>query len=305
MSNSRTLTLVLLVTLISGSSLGKTLAMPLPSVAGLVFHLDADDPTTISTVAGNRVDQWDDKSSSNNNALSTVVGQRPLYVPGAWDGGVGLSRGVVRFASATDEIMITQNNSPFSGSGFGITVFSVFKLNNAVANFSSIVSQSPQNGGTPGEGMSFVIGSTQGGAAFTDQWGPDGRRAANAVPVAGDGQIVTWSVNQWLNHQTSAEIFYNGVAETMNTYSSDAGPTLDANPFRIGNWDETRGANDMVFPGDIGEILIYSGALSTNDRQSIEAYLDAKWFQVQPVPEPSTLALFSLGLIALIKRKRR
>ena len=276
----------MMATGLMAAAVGLVLVSPLegaPVKAGLELWLDANDASTLSTtnVAGaDRVTQWQDKSLNANHAQragSPAAATHPEYV--TTTSNLGNGRPAVRYTTGTDQILITQNNSPFSGTSFASTVFSVVRINSAVGNYSSVVSQSPIN---VYKGMSYVIGSTQGGAAFTDVWKPHGRRAAAAVPTGGTGQIVTWEVPQWATNPTTARIYYDGAAQTMSTYGTSGSINLTANPFRIGNWDQNRPTDDMVFPGDVGEVIVYSRVVNTAERIITDNYLGSK-YDISPI----------------------
>ena len=77
-----------------------------------------------------------------------------------------------------------------------------------------------------------------------------------------------------------------------------------------------------AWEGDIAELIFYDEALSDYDRRGVEMYLNDKWglgitpysegtfnpnvyaLGLEPVPEPSALALIALGGSLLLLRKR-
>jgi hypothetical protein len=77
------------------------------------------------------------------------------------------------------------------------------------------------------------------------------------------------------------------------------------------------GSSSEVGGGDIGELLVYNAALSQADRQSVEAYLVAKWLPTAPVvdaaPQPvsafvgeyATLTVVAAGLAPLSYQWRK
>lgn len=65
---------------------------------------------------------------------------------------------------------------------------------------------------------------------------------------------------------TTSSLFKNGVAQTIQTSSSSI-PEIAANPFVLGQW--ANGGADLM--GSISEIEVFASALSTADRQLLEA----------------------------------
>ena len=251
------------------------------SSANLNFWFDADDAATLSASGGSSgyVDQWNNKADGGTNNAVGVGTQRPQLVPNAMNG-----KPVVRFGAGVDgsaynDILMTQSPSGFSGGAFGTTVITVVRLNVAPLVFSSVVSQSPD---VVGGGMSYIIAGRTGGAAGTDHWAPAGAYVNPPVPV-GNQKVVSWVVPQWADHPNGTRIFYDGVEHATEPYAGGAA-SLVPGPLRIGNWHE--GRTDMVFPGDIAEVLVYDNALSDTDRQNVEAHLQEKWV---PPPPPVVL----------------
>jgi autotransporter-associated beta strand protein len=104
------------------------------------------------------------------------------------------------------------------------------------------------------------------------------------------------------------EIFINGVAG--NTFTPNV-PHLISGVSGLlrGGWATAIGDywgnanNRRSYFGDIGEILVYDRWLSTADRQTVEAYLQNKWFGSSPVVPtdvlPASTALIVSGGAAL------
>jgi hypothetical protein len=247
------------------------------SSGSLVFWLDANDASTLGVGFDDYVDTWDDKSAAANHTDS-IDDERPKFVPDAF--GPGLNG--VRFGSGEDgtpfnDNMLSLNTSPFSGSDFAITTIAVFQLAGPQVTFSSLLGQSPG-----GSGMSFNVGNRNGGGAFTDHWQPAGW--SSTLPVGATEEsplslstrktIVAWSTPQWDLHEENTDIYYDGTKVPGTTYGT-GGSTLNPGEFIVGNWSITR--NDMVFLGDLAELLVYEGQLTDSDRQSVDQYLGSKW----------------------------
>jgi hypothetical protein len=229
----------------------------------LCLWLDAADSATVTLDAGNRVTRWADKSNYGNDAVATTP---PLLLADAIN-----SLDVVRFGEGgvTDEMLTTEQESPFFGEDFAVTVLAVSRLHSPVLNFSSLLSQAPGQTG----GMAFTISEYIGGAAGTDYWAPGGIAGTVRLPLA-TANLTTWVIPHWGNHQTNGRIYYDRLEQEVVSYGAPV-PALNAGAFRIGNWNPN--SNDMQFPGDVGELVVYTGALSDEDRQAVEVYLGRKW----------------------------
>jgi hypothetical protein len=83
----------------------------------------------------------------------------------------------------------------------------------------------------------------------------------------------------------------DGNTETISdTYADTFAPTASQNLY-IGAHVTASGFPDSAFSGNIDELRISSGALAAN--------------QLLNAPEPSSLALFAVGAISLLRRRRR
>ena len=97
----------------------------------------------------------------------------------------------------------------------------------------------------------------------------------------------------WTNYY--ANLTAGGPLVTSGPFTNSAGtyPMGAAREFGIGG----RYDGQEAFPGFIDEVNLYSTALSSSDFQ-------AHLTQLAVVPEPSTVALLSLGLLSLARRRR-
>jgi hypothetical protein len=114
------------------------------------------------------------------------------------------------------------------------------------------------------------------------------------------------------NQMTVGTARYNGSTfELFQHDISSNGQTASAN-YNLNTGDSTINIGGGVyspynnFNGDIAEILVYSGALSDNDRISVDNYLYNK-YTTNPVAilEPGTLALMGILLVGLGFKKRK
>jgi len=160
------------------------------------------------------------------------------------------------FTNGNGEYFDSVKLSPFSGNGFAITVMAVVNQN-STGNYHGILTQNEQDGV---DSMAFM---SYNGKFGTDHWSPGGRRISTA---ASNNQVymVTWTITQWSQHQTtSQQIYLDGESQTTEAYSTDTVGSLVQDYFRIGNWQLNRA--DMDFDGQIYCVSCYNRALSSQE----------------------------------------
>lgn len=186
---------------------------------------------------GALVSDWLDQSGQLRD-LSQSGSQRPLLKLAIQNG-----KPVVRFDGTNDAMTsatITTKNEPF-------TVFTVAKRASAAAN----------------------------GAIF-DGKTTNGRILLNNVPqyrilggTAAGTSDALWHALSMIANASSDQLWVDG-ASVIGPSAQGTG-VLDG--YTVGS--DATAANWLN--GDIAEVLIYDTALGTTDRQSVEAYLKAKW----------------------------
>ena len=224
-------------------------------IAGCSLWLDATDSTTAFqdtagtsrvTATGQTVRRWNDKSGRGCNA--TQSGNAPL-----WN-----SAGYMTFAATSAQnLRLPDSTLPSSAATGTYSLFAVMR---------------PTTSG----GMLTIISS---GSAGTNQF--------NALQIGSDGRLM----NLWYNNDVGggsvplntfsiASAIYTGASRsvfltgsTVNTTSSTGwAGTISNNCIGIES-----ATNNWAFTGDIGELIVYSNALSTTQRQTLESYLAWKW----------------------------
>lgn len=234
-----------------------------PITTGLLLWLDADDAATL-TVVGSDVTAWEDKASSAvfslpsggiAPTLNTTYFQRPSV-----DFGLGTQSVVLR----------TSTPVAFSRP---ITIFQTLYWPSTSSTYAAlslqdgVASNALQGGATPSS--AFVYRSTQGSGGLQTTAAPPlaYAYATNQSTVA----TGAWHtiVYQTPTAMSGAVIRYDGAAVAIAT----AGTAPSSGQF------DTVGSSDGLYlaNGAFAEVLVYDGALSTTDIQSIEAYLTAKW----------------------------
>lgn len=222
---------------------------------------------------------WTDSSGNNDNA-SSLAGSRPTLVSGVTPNGSA----AVNFTSG--EFLTLTSSIAESPSGNGFTVFT-YEASNGDGNSKTIVS-----GGGTGGGFQYRVGG-------------DG---------AGEVQEVLRQSQANLGHSNTAlgttfhliDVAANSSGAAFRTDGAGDG-TASGSAFGTPLSSIGTANGGEFYVGDIAEIRVYAGVLSSTDILSVEAQMRAEF--VTPVPEPSGLALAALGGIGigglLVVRRRR
>ena len=240
----------------------------LPStISGLMIWLKADAITGLSD--GASISSWPDSSGNNLNATQSNTGDQPIYKANIING-----EPVVRFNGTSDYM----ETSDWSGTLTNRTLIAVTTL--ATLN---------PTGNSAGEGIftTQVPGSDNFDSIsyneYTAQHWQNGStnwwRTPNTIPTAAETSLGPHII---VDRQatTDFELWEDGTnLTTTNSYS----PSSATNGFfTIGNRVDgsTYGqgvASNGYWNGDAAELIAYNSALTTAQRQGIEAYLQGKY----------------------------
>jgi hypothetical protein len=257
-----------------GRNVGAGITSPL-DVDSIFYWFDAGQGVfdsvgnTISNFQG--VGEWKDLSGNGHHTTQTTNGARPQYQA---TGGPN-SRPALSF-DGTNDILYSSNH--FWGSD-DLTVFVVgsYSTRNEIEVIAS-------KGSTTGNNLQwFVAGGTTGAMSINT-----GRqlRAYNLGTLAqrawNDGnKSVTSEITTFLSTSVGvANIYANGAAQnvTQHNFSGGDGTIFDSSaaPLTIGGGDFAAGGANFI-QAIISEIIVYSRALTTAERQAIENYLNKKY----------------------------
>ena len=221
-------------------------------IPNLALWLDAADARTVIT-SGPNVTQWNDKS--DNRYIATGF-SNPLYVNNAVN-----NLSAVRFNGTSSYFSIPGNQLDLTTEDFAIF---------AVVQYTPRAAQIP------------IIGKAV-GASATLQWrlsfDPNNIFQIvvfkNSVVISSTSTYTTagWTLFSGVVYRsTSIQGFIN--ATGLNTGGTVAGTLSDTSV----NVEIGRGwSGSHFFNSDMGEILLYKGTVTVNQRQAIEGYLMYKW----------------------------
>lgn len=243
------------------------------NVSGLKIWLDASDISTLFTnesctvpvaADGDKVGGWLDKSGNGNHFTTGTdgyAGFRPTYKTGIQN---GLS--IVRFEGTVGfmEFMQTSNLcTAIFGAADPAEVFIVIKA----ASDPAVGGQT--NGGLWTMGFSITGTSTsypRSDGIVYDSFGSDVLHTVGNLATT----LAQWNLYNSMSRTNDWVARLNGT----QVFTSAASVPAWQQRVRLGKGSAN---NNNFFHGDIGEMLVYGGQLSSGDRTSIEDYLQAKW----------------------------
>ena len=223
-----------------------------PQVSGLVAWFDASDP---SSVQGNPVTQWTDKSGSGNSALATTgpsYTRDPQGRPCMSFTGTQWLESPATVPGTTHSLIAVHAPTYINGSNGSGT----YGGNSSLFRFQSIVNSyivfPYYVNGPRGYITSFGLGA--GDTTLLDN------------SVAGTASIINANIAP-----TSQIIYKNGTqqASQATTLTSGTSPTLTIGRYTPGLFE--------YYQGYVYEMIVYSASLTQTQRQSIEGYLGWKW----------------------------
>ena len=247
-----------------------------PKTLGPALWLDAADASTLTMPSSNVITSWADKSGNSNNATAygspqlianVLNGQSAIYLPNPTNvSPYSYFQGSVSITGTTQSVFaVIQNTSavlPNASNGRIVSLTVPNGVDYASASASALYSY----------GSSIVGFRTQrnfGGYTYS--------------PVLSAGSYIAEVIYDGTNVR-----LYNGgnLAET----SSSTG-TFGVTAYGIGNYPSIY--HYETFNGYIGEVLVYTTALTQVQRQQVEGYLAWKWGLASNLPSTHPYAKFS------------
>lgn len=212
--------------------------------------LDAADPSTV-TLTGSNVTLWSDKSGRGCNATGV---NNPTY-----------SNGVVNFLRTSSQYFTLPNSTlPISNSSYAYFLVCSFGDD---ANKGGLI-----GGGSYGASRNVFALRNGGGevarSLLTYWWGDDFFTSSNAYAM--NTNFIAGTTYDASASTLRRFTYVNGAVAGSNTNTGNRTQTISNNTIGVTNGTE-------YLTGTIGEILVYSNALSLVQRQQVEGYLARKW----------------------------
>lgn len=285
-------------------------AQTLPSITSgaLLVRLQAEAGVT-TDATGTNVTSWTDQAA---NGFTFGA-----YLPASTNGYPslitnGLGRPLIHFA--TNSVLGTPGNPVFvqlfATPNSGLTIFAAFSTANHNVQQYLVDHAVPTSGSLS---LSLELGPDAGArGAGTYGLNRSGGSAVNANNNTTYAPINTLASNVFCVMSTviksngyapsNVDIYKNGVAQPLSVVNGGGLPTTPG-WLGAGQYDTDQGAlfiggrvnvanaslpADAYFRGDVGELLIYQGSLSLQDRAAVEAYLGSK-YTVTIVPPANLL----------------
>lgn len=238
----------------------QTNSIPEPDVAAVPSLWVKSD--SITGANGSAVSTWADSSLNARNFTQANAANQPTVVTN----GIG-GKPTVRFDGSNDYL-----DSATGSYSQPITVFSVARKTAAGSGYERIL-----HGNTTVDGIFFMGANAGNYASFI------GNGGWNDTTANSPARAVSTNTGSVLGATISGGTitpYFNGTAQTAksgNTMSTLAG-------FRMGS----SSGLSQFWNGDVSEVIVYPGVLSTADRQRVEGYLAWKYnLQSQlPVDHP-------------------
>jgi len=224
------------------------------TISNNVLWLDASDSSSVIR-SGSNVTGWNDKSTSANNATNGGIGTYPTYTQ------TQNGKNVISFDGASQFLSLTSSKLPN-----GTASFSVFLVGRSILSSASV--QYIFRWGVSTIGGSYQLITTKSVSNITLQQDYSGSTASTDNTNVNGSYFILSNVST-----TSATAPHrNGTIFTsLNNYSYNINATGGTS--FIGSLN----GSQFFLNGNIGEIIVYNRALTTNERQQIETYLSNKW----------------------------
>lgn len=220
-------------------------------IAGCVLWLDASQIVGLSD--GDPVDTWNDESGQGNDC-SGSGGTRPTYETNVLNG-----LPVIRFTAASTMFL----QGAMSLAGDDATFIAVAAITSSSAAFGRVLSV--------GDNATDDYTSAAYAAAICKN-----NTNESIVSVRAFSNLGSVAITHSQAFQASA--IFDGTDEHTRVDGGSPATVGSTGTFAVTAYRVGRNlGGDGSLDGDIAEVIVYDSALGTTDRQTVEAYLAAKW----------------------------
>ena len=241
-------------------------------ISGCQLWLDAADQNVL-TLSGSNVTTWNDKSGVGNHATQATTSNQPTYSSNSVVfSGNQLLLSAASASLSTETVFIVANVSS-SGGATGSLLGSVTTLNNST---SGLGGRSVDVDKSPGNQLRLV---------------------RQFLAVIATGSFTTYDTPSLIGTMTTgttAFVYTNGsqtgTAAWSTAYTAGLSTIIGRNGYST--------SASLFFTGSIQEIVLFSAALTTPQRQQVEGYLARKWGVQTSLPSTHpyrSLPVFSTG----------
>jgi hypothetical protein len=244
--------------------LGGAAVVATPPISGYAAWMDATQPSKFTYSSSNIISQWTDASGNAYNATQSTVANQPTLVASAING-----KPAVRFDGVND--VFSWNLGTLTNH----TIFVVLRFPSAITtstpaqfiittdatgHYNGIISFGATTGTVSNERITWVTNFNPSGVYYS----------------AADLSAASHQLNfKFSTSGYASGIRYDKSALTLNNvFSGFSSADYPQSYTYLGDYGVGGGA---AFYGDIGEILLYTSALSAGDITSTEDYLATKW----------------------------
>lgn len=268
-----------------GTNVFQEASVGIPQI-GPTVYLDASDASTI-TSSGGLVEEWGDKSTHENNAIQTVMGNRPTLAPASLNG-----LDTIRFDASASQFMNVQlrrrgdwhlfvvgrfftNVANTRGTFFGAMGFD--------GTFGGIEGKIYQNNTVRPQGTPFTFVNPSEVAMLGTTLSPGIfgiLEYRETVSTTGEVSIGVNAFDQSVFTGSTSDDYWD---PTRQTFSQPI--PLQASVGRS-NWGINPARSFDYLDGNIGQILLYPGVLAEGQRTQVLNVLRQKWGLGAPLPLP-------------------
>jgi hypothetical protein len=249
----------------------RTAVSPIPTT-GLSLWLKADAGVTLS---GANVTAWADQSGNGFNANGNVIdGVNPTFVSNVKNG-----KPVLRFGNDNDATILRTDATTFGNSG-EFTLFTVHQYNETDNTWATLISKGDlaTEAETTFEITARFVSSDPATSSFGVMGYADDTYGWNFLYQ--EPASTSWSIVCATQSLTNNSQQYHINGSLASSSSSVAGINATNIAIGIGNGgsgSEPRTATYGGFKGDLAEVIFYNRAITTPERQQVEAYLNTKY----------------------------